>query len=264
LINGRDFTRADDLKATAVVIINQTLARQFFPHQDPIGKRIMPGISNGYETSPLREIVGVVGDVRQYGLASAPGPEVYVPLTQSPLGSMNFVLRTEVDPLTIVGTVQQEMAQMDTNLPLYDVKTFNQYLGHGLAQPRFLTLLLGIFAALALALAAVGLYGLVSYSVSQRAHEIGIRIALGAEKHDVLRLVVGQGFKLTILGVAIGIAGSFVLTRFLSSLLYGVKPTDLVTFTAVTFILVVVALLASYIPARRAMKVDPIVALRYD
>jgi predicted permease len=264
LINGRDFTLADDLKASPVVIINQTLARQFFPHQDPIGKRIKPGINNGYQTSPLREIVGVVGDVRQYGLASAPGPEVYVPLTQSPLGSMNFVLRTEVDPLTIVGTVQQEMAKMDKNLPFYGVKTFNQYLGQGLAPPRFLTLLLGLFAALALALAAVGLYGLVSYSVSQRAHEIGIRMALGAEKHDVLRLVVGQGCKLTILGVAIGMAGSFALTRLLSSLLYGVKPTDPVTFTAVTFVLVVVALLASYIPARRAMQVDPIVALRYD
>lgn len=202
--------------------------------------------------------------MKQYGLASSPGPEVYVALAQSPLGSMNFVVRTEVDPLSIVGTVRQEMVKMDKNLPLYGVKTFNQYLGQGFAQPRFLTLLFGLFAALALALAAVGLYGLVSYSASRRTHEIGIRIALGAEQRDVLRLVVGQGFKLTILGAAIGSAGSFALTRFFSSLLYGVKPTDLVTFSAVAFILVGVALLASYIPARRAMKVDPMVALRYE
>ena len=263
-IKGRDFTPADDLEATPVVIIDQTLARQFFPHQDPIGRRIKPGIGNGYNTAPWREIVGVVGDVRQYGLTSGPGPEVYVPLAQSPLGSMNFVVRTGVDPLSMVGTVREEMAEMDKNLPFYGVKTFNQYLGQGFAQPRFLTLLFGLFAALALALAAVGLYGLVSYSASQRTHEIGIRMALGAEKRDVLRLVVGQGFKLTILGVAVGIAGSFALTRFMSSLLYGVKPTDPVTFTAVAFVLVGVALLASYLPARRATKVDPMVALRYE
>jgi putative ABC transport system permease protein len=264
LMKGRDFSPADDLKATPVVIINNTLARQFFPHLDPIGKRIKPGIGNGYKTAPLREIVGVVGDVRQYGLASAPGPAVYVPLAQSPLGSMNFVVRTEANPLSLVGAVREEMAEMDKNLPFYGVQTFDQYLGQRFAQPRFLTLLFGLFAALALALAAVGLYGLVSYSASQRTHEIGIRMALGAEKPDVLRLVVGQGFRLAILGVVLGIAGSFPLTRSLSSLLYGVKPTDPVTFTAVAFILVGVALLASYLPARRATEVDPMVALRYE
>ena len=264
LMKGRDFTAADDLEATPAVIINETLARQFFPQQDAIGKRIKPGIDNGYKTAPLREIVGVVGDVRQYGLASAPGPEVYVPLAQSPLGSMNFVVHTDVDPLSVVGTVRQEMAEMDKNLPFYGVKTFHEYLGQGFAQPRFLTLLFGLFAALALALAAVGLYGLVSYFASQRTHEIGIRMALGAEERDVLRLVVGQGFKLTILGVAVGIAGSFALTRFLSSLLYGVKPTDPLTFIAVSLTLCAVALTASYIPARRAASVDPMVALRYE
>jgi putative ABC transport system permease protein len=264
LMKGRDFTAADDLATAPVVVINQTLARQFFPSQDPIGKRIKPGISNGYKASPMREVVGVVGDVRQYGLASVPGPEVYVPLGQSPLGSMNFVVRTAVDPLTMVGAIRQEMGEMDKNLPFYGVKTFNQYLGEGFAQPRFLTLLLGLFAALALALAAIGLYGLVSYSASRRTHEIGIRLALGAEKRDVLRLVVGQGFKLTLMGAVIGAAGALALTRFLSGLLYGVKPTDLPTFLAVMLILMAVALVASYIPARRATKVDPMVALRYE
>jgi putative ABC transport system permease protein len=264
LIQGRDFAAADDLRATPVVILNQTFARRFFPRENPIGKRIKPGISNGYKASPMREIVGVVGDVRQYGLASVPGPEVYVPLAQSPLGSMNFVVHTAVDPLSLVGPVRQEMGEMDKNLPFYGVKTFNQYLGQGFAQPRFLTLLLGLFAALALALAAVGLYGLVSYSASRRAHEIGVRLALGAEKRDVLRLVVGQGFKLTLMGVIIGTVGALVLTRFLSSLLYGVKPTDLPTFLAATLIQIAVALVASFIPARRATKVDPMVALRYE
>jgi putative ABC transport system permease protein len=264
LIKGRDFTTADDLNTTPVVIINQTFARQFFSRQDPLGKRIKPGISNGYKASPMREVVGVVGDVRQYGLASAPGPEVYVPLAQSPMGSVNLVVHTAVDPLGLVGAVRQELGELDKNLPFYRVKTFDQYLGEGFAQPRFLTLLLGLFAALALALAAVGLYGLVSYFTSQRTHEIGIRMALGAEKRDVLRLVVGQGFKLTILGVVAGIAGSLALTRFMSSLLYGVRPTDPVTFIAVTLILAGVALLAAYIPARRATRVDPMVALRYE
>jgi putative ABC transport system permease protein len=264
LIKGRDFTVADDLNATPAVMINQTAARRFFPGLDPIGRRIKPGIGNGYKTPPWREIVGVVGDVKQYGLASAPGPEAYVPLAQSPLGSMNFVVRTWVHPTSMIGAVRKEIAEMDKNLPFYGVRTFNQYLNQGFAQPRFLTLLLGLFAALALALAAIGLYGLVSYSVSWRTHEIGIRMALGAEKRDVLRLVVRQGFKLTTIGVAIGIAGCFLVTRFLSSLLYGVKPTDPLTFIAVAFILAGVALLASYIPARRATRVDPMVALRYE
>jgi putative ABC transport system permease protein len=264
LIRGRDFAAADDLTTAPVVIINQAFARRFFPREDPIGKRIKPGINNGYKVSPMREIVGVVGDVRQYGLATAPGPEVYVPLAQSPSGSMNFVVHTAVDPLSLVGPVRHEMGEMDKNLPFYGVKTFNQYLAEGFAQPRFLTLLLGLFAALALALAAVGLYGLVSYSASRRTHEIGIRIALGAEKRDMLGLVVGQGFKLTLMGVAIGTVGALALTRFLSSVLYGVKPTDLPTFLAATLIVIAVALVASYIPARRATKVDPIVALRYE
>jgi putative ABC transport system permease protein len=264
LIRGRDFAGADDLTTAPVVIINQAFARRLFSGEDPIGKRIKPGINNGYKASPMREIVGVVGDVRQYGLASAVGPEVYVPLAQSPLGSMNFVVHTAVEPLSLVGPVRQEMREMDKNLPFYGVKTFNQYLGQAFAQPRFLTLLLGLLAALALALAAVGLYGLVSYSASRRAHEIGIRIALGAERRDVLRLVVGQGLELTLMGVVIGTMGALALTRFLSSLLYGIKPTDLPTFLAVMLILIAVALVASYIPARRAAKVDPIVALRYE
>ena len=264
LLRGRDFTEREDLKATPVVIINETLARSFFPHRDPIGLRIKPGISNGYKESPMREIVGVVGDVKLNGLTAQAGPQVYVPLAQSPLGSMIVVVRTEVDPLSVAPTVRREVAAMDKDLPIYGVRTLDQYFAQSVAQSRFDSLLVGVFAALALALAAVGLYGVVSYSATQRTHEIGVRMALGAQKGDVIELVVGQGFKLSLIGVGIGITGALMLTRFLSSLLYGVRPTDPLTFIAVSMILTSVALMASYIPARRATKVDPMVALRYQ
>jgi putative ABC transport system permease protein len=263
-IAGRDFNATDDLKTTPVVIINQTLARQFFPHQDPIGKRIKPGIGNGYKTEPMREIVGVVGDVRQYGLAAPPGPEVYVSLAQSPLGSMNFVVRTNVDPLSIVGAVRSEMKGIDSDLPFYGVQTFNEYFSQAFTQPRFLTWLLGLFAALALALAAVGLYGLVSYSATRRTHEIGVRMALGAQRRDVMRLILVQGARLALLGIAIGLLAAFGLTRLMASLLYGISASDPLTFAAVAIVLLAVALLACYIPARRAMRVDPMIALRYE
>jgi putative ABC transport system permease protein len=202
--------------------------------------------------------------VRQNGLSAQSSSAVYVPLSQSPLGSMNLVLRTEVDPLSVTDAVRKEMSAMDKDLPIYGVQTLSIYVAQSFVVPQFLSLLLGIFAALALALASVGLYGVVSYSAARRTHEIGIRMALGAEKRDVLRMVVGQGLRLALIGVAIGIAGALALTRFLASLLYGVKPTDPVTFAAVSLILIVVALLACYIPARRAAKVDPMVALRYE
>ena len=264
LIQGRDFNATDDLQSTPVVLINETFARRFFPHTDPVGKRIKPGISNGYKSSPLREIVGVVGDVRQHGLVSPPYPEVYVPVAQSPLGSMNFVIRTEVEPLSVVTALRKEMAAMDTNLPFYGVQTFRQYLGDGYAIPRFVTLLLGLFAGLALALAAIGLFGVISYSVSRRTHEIGIRMALGAKKKDVLRIVVGQALILTLIGLAIGLVGALALTRFLRSLLFEISPTDPLTFIAVPILLALVALLACYIPMRRAVRVDPMIALRYE
>jgi putative ABC transport system permease protein len=263
-LQGRDFTAADDLKATPVVIINQALAKQFLPDQKPIGRRIRPGIGNGYSAPPMREIVGVVGDLKREGLTSEPSPEVYVPNAQSPLGSMIFVLHTEVDPASLVGTVRKEIAAMDKDLAISGVRTLDQFVARSIAQPHFLTVLLGAFAALALTLAAVGLYGVVSYSVARRTHEIGVRLALGAERTDVVRLVVGQGIRLTLIGVALGILAALGLTQFLATLLYGVKPTDLVTFTAVALLLAIVALLASYIPARRATKVDPMVALRYE
>ncbi|HEX5483832.1 MAG TPA: ABC transporter permease [Terriglobia bacterium] len=265
LRKGHDFTPDDDLAAPPVAIINETLAKRFFPGEDPIGHRIQPGISNGYgNKEPWREIVGVVGDVKLHSLAAGPEPECYVPLAQSPIGLMTLVIRTGGDPLQVVPAVRTVIDSANKDAAAYNIKTLDELLAGSVAQPRFVTLLLGAFAALALLLAAVGLYGLIAYSVARRTHEIGIRMALGAQKRDVLRLVVGQGMILTLIGVGIGIIGALGLTRFLSSLLYGVKPTDPVTFVAVSLILTAVALLACYIPARRAMKIDPMEALRYE
>jgi putative ABC transport system permease protein len=264
LRGGRDFDDRDNLATTPVVIINETIARRYFAGQNPIGKRIRPLIGNGYPSPPMREIVGVVGDVKQTGLTTETGPQVYVPRSQSPFVSMIFVVRTEVAPLSVLSAARKEILEIDKDLPTYSVKTLDQYFAQSIGQPHFFTTLLGIFASLALLLAAVGLYGVISYSAVQRTHEIGVRMALGAGKKDVLKLVVGQGFKLTLIGVAIGVAGALVLTRLLSALLYDVQPTDPATFFAVSLVLMCVALLACYIPARRAMRVDPMVALRYE
>jgi putative ABC transport system permease protein len=265
LEKGRDFTAHDTLRAPPVAIINETLATRFFPGQNPIGQRIKPGISNGYgDKEPMREIVGVVGDVKLHDLAANPEPQCYVPLAQSPLGLMTLVVRTDGDPLSLAPVVRSIVASSNKEVPVYNVRTLPQLLEQSVAPSRFITSLLGTFALLALILAGVGLYGLVSYSVSLRTHEIGVRMALGAEKNDVLRLVIGQGFKLTIIGVTIGIIATLGLMQFLSSLLYGVKATDPTTLVAAVLILNGVALLACYIPARRAIKVDPLIALRYE
>jgi putative ABC transport system permease protein len=264
VLAGRDFTVADDLQSTPVVIVNETLVRRFFPGRNPIGMRIKPGIGNGYTEPPLRTIVGVVGDVKLSGLTGAVGPQAYVPVAQSPLGSMVVVVHTAVDPLSMVPSVRGAIAAMDRDLPIYNVEPLDRYVVQSLAPSRFVAVLLGSFAAMALALAAIGLYGVVAYSAAQRAHEMGVRLALGAQKRAVLGLVVAQGFKLAVAGVSVGVIGAFALTRFLTRLLYGVRPTDPLTFVAVSGTMIAVALLASYLPARRATMVDPVVALRSE
>ncbi|HXG68904.1 MAG TPA: ABC transporter permease [Blastocatellia bacterium] len=259
LLKGRAFTEQDVRNAEKVIIINETMAQRYFPDEDPIGKRMTIGINN-----ITARIVGIVGDVKFAGLDSELSPEMYTPYPQTTAGVMNIVMRTTGDPASVIAAARSQAQLLDRDLPVYDIKPMEERLSESVAQPRFNTLLLTIFAAVALALAVVGIYGVMSYSVTQRTHEIGIRMALGAGRGDVLRLVVGQGMALALVGVGVGLAGAYFLTRWLESLLFGVTATDPATFAAISLLLVAVALFASYIPARRATKVDPMVALRHE
>ena len=257
LIKGRFFTEADFKKS--IIIINETMARRFFPHQDPVGREILVGV---LDPKPAKiPIVGVVADSRDIQPYADAQPEIYWPFVNN---LDNLVIRTATEPMNLATSLRAAVLAIDSEQPTYDIRTMDQIVSGALAPRRFSMLLLDGFAALALLLAAIGIYSVISFSVEHRTHEIGIRMALGAEKSDVLRMVVGQGIKLALIGVVIGISGALVLTRFLASLLYGVKPTDPFTFIAVSLILISVALLACYIPARRAAKVDPMVALRYE
>lgn len=268
LLQGRWFTQADNEKAPAVVIINNTMARTYFPNESPLGKHLQLGATPSPATEvPMMEIVGVVGDVIP-GLGVDPQTEMYLPYRQAdavlPVFQLSLVLRTSGEPLLETSALRSALAEIDPNQPLVKVRTMEENISANAAQPRFRTWLLGIFAALALVLAAVGIYGVMSYSVTQRISEIGIRIALGARPQDVFRVVVGEGLRLALIGVAVGLSASFVLTRTLRSFLYGISASDPLTFVATAAVLTVVAAAASYFPARRATRVDPIVALRYE
>jgi len=258
LISGRTFTPQDSADAPKVVIINRACARTFFADADPVGKRIQVA-DVGWMT-----VVGVVGDLRQAGLAVRPQPELFFCYLQMSYPDMAVVLRTTHDPLRVVGALRSRVESIDKSLPVYDVTTMDQLLGEQVISHKFNMALLGLFAFLAVALAAVGIYGVTTYTVTQRTHEFGIRIALGASPFNVLRLVLRQGLWLVMAGVAIGVSGALALTRFLSSLLYGVSPTDPITLLIVSTLLGGVALWAAYVPARRATKVNPILALRYE
>jgi predicted permease len=266
LLRGRVFSGFDDASGEPVAIINQEMARMFWPNQDPIGHRIWIGKPMGpewAEPSP-RGIVGVVGDIREASLASPPEPTMYIPYAQKPASWADFVIRTRQAPMASVAGIRDAMHSMDSEIPLGRMMTMEQVLSSSVTDWRFRTVLLALFGSLALFIAAIGIYGVISYSVAQRTHEIGVRIALGAVRRDVVKLVVGQGLKLALAGIAIGLVGAWALTRFLTSLLFGVKPTDPLTYVVVCLILTAVAVLASYLPARRATKVDPMVALRYE
>jgi putative ABC transport system permease protein len=231
-----------------------------FGAHDAIGQHL----SFGGPSAPWKEVVGVVANIREDALEKEPVPEIFVPYLQQPSFSMAFVLRTESKPLMLAGAVREAVQSIDKNQPLSGVTTMDEVIAKSVAPRRFRMLLLGLFALLALLFAVIGVYGVIAYSSTQRTHEFGVRIALGANRQDILKLVVRQGFKLAVLGVSIGVGGALILTRFLSSLLYQVSAHDALTFSGVAALLMLVALAASYIPARRAMKVDPIVALRYE
>jgi len=264
LLQGRSFDDHDSAQAQPVAIVSDSVARRFWPKGDAPGKRI----SLGWQGSPWYSVVGVARDVRQMGPQKEAPLAIYVPYSQAPrdffLSFMTVVARTDSDPLSMVNTLRRAVQTVDPDMPLFDVASMEQLVYKSVASPRFNALLLACFAALALTLAVVGIYGVMSYSVAQRTHEIGIRMALGAQQEDVLKLVVSQGLRLTLIGEVAGILGALGLTRFLSSLLYSVKPSDPLTFVVVSLGLAGVALLASYVPARRATKVDPMAALRYE
>jgi putative ABC transport system permease protein len=245
-----------------VTIVNQAFAKRFLPGGDVLGKRVTFGCeeSEGF----CRTIVGVVGNIRQESITDEAIPEIYVPFSQMPMNGMTIMVRTSADPVALVAAMRNEVLAIDKNQPISDVMTLAQRVDEVVAVSRSLMVLFTAFALLALILGAVGIYGIISYSVTQRTHEIGIRMALGAQRAHVLKLTIKSGIALTLVGIVIGVSSALLLTRFLESMLFGITPTDKLTFIAVSALLFVVALLAALIPARRATKVDPLIALRYE
>ena len=266
LLKGRLLSAQDNMQAPPVAIINQALARRYWGDEDPVGKRFKPGVARAWN-EPWLTVVGVVGSVRQTGLNADPFPEYYLPFTyMRPRWAIPRVLfiRSAGDPLSLVAAVKEQIWAVDKDQTIWAGRTMDEIVARWLAPRRFNLLLLGAFAALALALASVGIYGVMSYSVSQRTREIGVRMALGAGRRDILKLIVGHGLALTLGGVAAGLVASFTLTRWLESLLFGVSTTDPLTFAGVPLLLTAVAMLACYLPVRRAMKVDPMRSLRHE
>jgi len=259
LLRGRFLDERDRKDAPGVVLVNQTFVNKYLNGQDPLGKRIRPG-------SGWLQIAGVVGDVKQSGLVRPVMPEIFRPYEQAPsyTQSMTLVVRGAQDPTALVPAIQREVLAVDPNLPVYNVQTMETVITKSVSERRMNMLLLTIFAGVAMLLSMVGIYSVMSYTVTQSTREIGIRMALGAQPRDVLKLVVGQGLVLALVGILVGILGAFGLTRLMASLLYGVKATDPWTFAGVSALLLMVALLACYVPARRATRVDPMIALRYE
>jgi putative ABC transport system permease protein len=273
LLSGRELVTADSARSPLVGVVNRSMAQKYWPHESPIAKTIIAyravvvstskGSSVEFKPHEL-EIVGVVGDVRQLGLDAPPDPELFMPYTQWPSNEMALVLRTASEPSSLIPVVKKEIWRVDPDQPVADIKTMDELVSTEAAGRRFVLQLIGVFASIALVLAAVGIYGVVSYGTRQRTHEIGIRMALGARGRQILWLVAGQNAKWLLIGITTGVAGALALTRLLGAYLYAVRPTDPLTFAAVSLLLLAVALLAVNIPARRATKGDPMEALRYE
>ena len=257
LRGGRDFTAADDAKSAKVVVVNETFARRFWPNENPIGKQVIVG----RWTDPA-EVIGVAADVKNKGLAQDTQAQLYLPFAQLPWGNMNLLVRTTVPPLTMVSAIRSQISAVDPDQPVNGIQTVEELVDTSRAQPRFTMLLLSIFSAAALALAVIGIYGVLAYSVAERKLELGIRLALGAKRGDIVRLVLRQGMVLVVAGVAIGLIAALALSRLMWSLLYKTGARDLETFALAPLAFLTIALIAGYLPARRAVEVNPVETLR--
>lgn len=267
LLRGRDFTEADDVGRSGAVIINEMLARRYFPNEDPIGRRLQTGVPSsiwGAELPTSFEIVGVARDVKSLGLTGATDATFYVPARQAPLQEMSLLVKSQGDPLALVPAIRALVGSIDADQPIAKATTMERLLDAQLAQPRFQMSLMGLFGVLALTLAGIGLYGLLAFLVAGRKSEIGVRLALGAGGADIFRLVVRQGMAPALVGLGVGLGAALGVTRMLAGLLFGVSPHDPLTFAAITALLIAVAFAACLLPARRAMNVDPMVALRSE
>jgi putative ABC transport system permease protein len=263
LVAGRFFGPADTLDRPAVVIINETLARRYFPSVNPVGRRLRDGGPERPD-NPWMEIVGVVGDVKYSGLDAAAEPAFYLDYRQSPHTRRFVVLRAGSDPQALVSSIRAAVAAIDEDLPIGRFFTMDELLAASVAAPRFRTALVSVFAVVGLLLAAIGIYGVMAYAVAERTHELGLRVALGATSRDVMRLVLVEALALAAAGLAIGLLAAFAATRLITTLLFGVAPTDPATFASIAAVLLGTALVASYAPARRATRVDPMAALRCE
>ncbi|HYK87994.1 MAG TPA: FtsX-like permease family protein, partial [Acidobacteriota bacterium] len=262
LIKGRMFSEQDDTRVPPVALINETLAHRFWPNEEPLGKRFTPGLPRGGQPITWITVVGVVGDLRHKNLDQEPDAEVFWPYKQHSPGALTVTVRTASDPLRFSSLLRGATASVDKEQPVSQIRSMDQIIKDSIAPRRFSVVLLGIFSAVALVLAAVGIYGVVSFSVTRRTQEIGVRMALGAQRGQVLRMVVGRALTTAAAGVVFGLIGAFALTRVIGSLLYGVSSTDPLVFAGVSILLMVIAGIAGYFPARRASLVDPMVALR--
>jgi putative ABC transport system permease protein len=261
LKRGALFTVQDTLNSPGVVVISETMAKRYWGDEDPIGKRIT---LNGGDDPTWMKIIGIVSDVRHSQLDKEPYPQMYAPIAQQPRRTLTILARSSADTAGIIPAIRNQVKELDSNVPVFNVQTMEQILADSIAQPRFIAILIVLFACLALILAAVGIYGVISYGVTQRRHEIGIRMALGARPSEILQMIVGQGLKLVLVGIGLGLVAVFLLTRLMLTLLFEVSATDPLTFLIVSLILIAVALLACFVPARRAAQTDPMVALRYE
>jgi len=260
IVQGRDFDVHDREGSANVVIVNEELARRYFSNQNVIGKRLQMGADD----RPPKEIVGIVRNAKYRNLREQPLPFIYIPLGQEYQAGMTVMVRTQGDPSALIAPLRSEMRSLNKDVPVFAVQTITERIGRQLAAERMTAVLLSIFGGVALLLAAIGVYGVMAYSVAQRNREIGIRMALGAERIDILRLIVGQGLTLVMIGTGIGLLMAFALTRVLRNQLFGISATDPLTFGAIIALMIIVGLLACYLPARKATNVDPLVALRYE